>query len=154
MRYSYCILYVGTGYLDTHCRSLGDTDLSQATQHCSCIIHSMNEYLHLDLWPHARAYTTKPRNQKSFPLRVERVKFQAIGRRLFIERYEIGYRLSRMKKWFHRWIRCSRLVASENHYASSRVARRCNNAGTGIRTARSHHKSIMAISVAIKSLQL
>lgn len=50
----------------------------------------------------------------------------------------------------------SRLVASENHYASFRVACRCNDAFTcrGIRTARRHHKSIMAISAAIKSLQL
>lgn len=102
-------------------------------------------------------------------------KFQTIGRRLSItlRRYDaIRYDTTRhdaksgiacrdMKKWFHRWIRCSRLVASENHYASFRVACRCNNALTcrggergGSVRARRHHKSIMAISAAIKSLQL
>lgn len=66
-----------------------------------------------------------------------------------------------MKKWFHRWNGdVPGVVASENHYASFRVPR--NNAcariyGRGGRECvrdSSHHKSIMAISAAIKSLRI
>lgn len=66
-----------------------------------------------------------------------------------------------MKKWFHRWNGdVPGVVASENHYASFRVPR--NNACARIYGRRGrecvrdsgHHKSIMAISAAIKSLRL